>query len=144
MKFALSLILCVAGACAKTLPLEVVRNTARELDEVLVAGQKAKKLTPNPIVDDATFLRRSYLNIIGRLPTHDESRDFLDSTDKNKRTRLVDSLVDSPGFNSRLFNFWSDLLRVQTQSESHGLGWHVWLKKAVEANVPYDKMVEAM
>lgn len=144
MKFALPLILCLAGAYAKTLPLEVVRNTARELDEVLVAGQKAKKLTPNPIVDDATFLRRSYLNIIGRLPTHDESRDFLDSTDKNKRTRLVDSLVDSPGFNSRLFNFWSDLLRVQTQSESHGLGWHVWLKKAVEANVPYDKMVEAM
>ena len=36
MKFALPLILCLAGACAKTLPLEVVRNTARELDEVLV------------------------------------------------------------------------------------------------------------
>jgi hypothetical protein len=144
MKTILPLIFCVVGASAKPLPLEVVHNTARELDKVLVTGQKARKVTPNPIVDDATFLRRSYLNIIGRLPTHDEARIFLDSTDENKRTRLVDSLVDSPGFNSRLFNFWSDLLRLQTQSESHGLGWHVWLKKAVETNVPYDKMVEAM
>ena len=144
MKFTLLLILTVAAATAKPLPLEVVRNTAREIDQVLVAGQKAQKLTPNPVVDDSTFLRRSYLNIIGRLPTHDEARAFLDSTDENKRTRLVDSLVESPGFNSRLFNFWSDLLRLKTQEESHGLGWHVWLRKAVDTNVPYDKMVEAM
>ena len=144
MKVALSLLLTITAALAKPLPLEVVRNTAREIDEILVAGQMNKGLTPNPVVDDATFLRRSYLNIIGRLPTHDEARVFLKSTDEDKRTRLVDSLIDSPGFNSRLFNFWADLLRLKTLEESHGLGWHVWLKKAVNTNVPYDRMVEEM
>ena len=144
MKFALPFLACLATVCAKPLPPEVVRNTAREIDELLIAGQKAQGLTPTAITDDATFLRRSYLNIIGRLPTHDEARAFLESSTKDKRTRLIDSLIESPGFNSRLFNFWSDLLRLKTQEESHGLGWHVWLRKAVETNVPYDKMVEEM
>jgi FMN phosphatase YigB (HAD superfamily) len=129
---------------AKPLPLEVVRNTARELDEVLTAGQEAEGIKANPIVDDPTFIRRSYLNIIGRLPTHDEARSFLESTEKGKRSQLIDSLVESPGFNSRLFNFWTDLLRVKTNTEHNGLGWHVWLKNAVENNLPYNEMVQEM
>lgn len=144
MKILLPLLLSLAALSAKPLPSDLVQETAREIDELLTAGQKARDLTPNPPVDDATFLRRSYLNIIGRLPTHDEARVFLSETDETKRTRLIDSLVDSPGFHARLFHFWSDLLRLQTQGESHGLGWHVWLKKAVEADMPYDEMVREM
>ena len=65
MKFLLPLILTIVTSFAKPLPLEVVRNTARELDEVLTAGQEAEGIKANPIVDDPTFIRRSYLNIIG-------------------------------------------------------------------------------
>ena len=65
MKFLLLLILTITTSFAKPLPLDVVRNTARELYEVLIAGQKAEEITANPIVDDPTFVRRSYLNIIG-------------------------------------------------------------------------------
>jgi hypothetical protein len=144
MKFLLPLIATIPAVFAKPLPLEVVRNTARELDEVLIAGQKTEGIKANPIVDDATFVRRSYLNIIGRLPTHDEARSFLESSDDEKRTQLIDSLVESPGFNSRLFNFWTDLLRVKTNTEHNGLGWHVWLKDAVENSMPYDQMVGEM
>ena len=144
MKLLLPLTITISTALAKPLPLEVVQEAAREIDELLVDGQKAADLNPNPIADDATFLRRSYLNIIGRLPTHDEARSFLGSTDEDKRTELIDSLVDSRGFESRLFNFWTDLLRVKTNNEHHGLGWHVWLKNAVEENMPYDEMVQTM
>ncbi len=144
MKILLLLILTIATSFAKPLPLDVVRNTARELDEVLTAGQKAEGIKANPIVDDPTFIRRSYLNIIGRLPTHDEARSFLESTNKEKRSQLIDSLVESPGFNSRLFNFWTDLLRVKTNTEHNGLGWHVWLKDTVENNLPYNEMVQEM
>lgn len=144
MKFLLPFIITIPAVFAKPLPLDVVRNTARELDEVLIAGQKTEGIKANPIVDDSTFVRRSYLNIIGRLPTHDEARSFLESTEKEKRTKLIDSLVESPGFNSHLFNFWTDLLRVKTNSEHNGLGWHVWLKDAVANNMPYDKMVKEM
>ena len=131
-------------ATARPLPLDIVLNTARELDEVLIEGQRAQDIKANPLVDDPTFLRRSYLNIIGRLPTHTEARGFLTDTGDNKRTKLIDTLIQSPGFNSRFFNFWTDLLRLKTREDHHGLGWHVWLKKAVEQNMPYDKMVQAM
>ena len=144
MKFLLPLILTIPAVFAKPLPLEVVRNTARELDEILLQGQQAQSVQANPIVNDATFLRRTYLNIIGRLPTSDEARSFLESGKEDKRTKLVDTLVESPGFNSRLFNFWSDLLRLKTREDSHGLGWHVWMKNAVEDNMPYDEMVGEM
>ncbi|MDF1713760.1 MAG: DUF1549 domain-containing protein [Akkermansiaceae bacterium] len=144
MKFLLPLIVTIPVVFAKPLPLDVVRNTAREIDELLHAGQEARSIKANPITDDSTFVRRSYLNIIGRLPTHDEARSFLESSDQEKRTKLIDSLVESSGFNSRLFNFWTDLLRVQTNNEHNGLGWHVWLKDAVENNMPYDKMVTEM
>jgi len=144
LRFILPLLFIAPSAFAKTLPLDIVRNTARELDEVLIEGQKAQGIQANAIVDDATFLRRSYLNIIGRLPTHSEARAFLKDPKSDKRTQLIDSLIDSPGFDSRLFNFWSDLLRLKTREEHHGLGWHVWLKKAVTENMPYDEMVQAM
>ncbi|MDA7892030.1 DUF1549 and DUF1553 domain-containing protein [Akkermansiaceae bacterium] len=144
MKFLLPLIVTIPVVFAKPLPLDVVRNTAREIDELLHAGQEARSIKANPITDDSTFVRRSYLNIIGRLPTHDEARSFLESSDQEKRTKLIDSLVESSGFNSRLFNFWTDLLRVQTNNEHNGLGWHVWLKDAVENNMPYDKIVTEM
>lgn len=144
MKFLLPFLIAIPAVCAKPLAPQVVRNTARDLDAVLLEGQKAQGIKANPVVDDATFLRRSYLNIIGRLPTHTEARSFLETENGNKRAKLIDTLVDSPGFNSRLFNFWTDLLRVKTREEHSGLGWHVWLRNAVENNMPYDKMVHSM
>ena len=140
----LPLLLTATTALAKPLPLDIVRNTATELDSVLIKGQQAQGIKANPLANDPTFLRRSYLNIIGRLPTHDEAKTFLESKEDAKRTQLIDSLVDSPGFDSRLFNFWSDLLRLQTRTEHHGLGWHVWLRNAVKDNMPYDDMVRDM
>ena len=137
-------LLLVPFAHAAPLSDDVIRNTAREIDEILLAGQKEQKITPMPVADDSTFVRRSYLNIIGRLPTAEEAKSFLDSSEKEKRADLIDTLIESPGMKSKLFNYWSDLLRVQTNSETSGLGWHVWLREAVETNMPYDKMVHAM
>lgn len=144
MKFLLILLATLPSLFAAPLSSEVVPNTARQLDEILQAGLEKLELQPNPIVDDATFLRRAYLDIIGRLPTEEEARSFLDVSGSEKRSELIDTLVASPGFDSRLFNFWSDLLRVKTNDESNGLGWHVWLRNAVENDMPYDQMVHAM
>ena len=144
MKFLLPLIATIPALFAAPLSDEIIRNTARELDEILIEGLNDLNLKPNALVDDPTFLRRSYLNIIGRLPTEGEARQFLDSKEENKRSELIDTLVASPGLKSRIFNFWSDLLRLKTNEETAGLGWHVWLRNAVEDNMPYNQMVHAM
>lgn len=134
--------LCISHA--EKLPLQMVLNAGAEIDYIIETANKAKGIEANPIIDDATFLRRSYIAIIGRIPTYEETKSFLDSKSADKRTALIDTLVYSPGFNSQMFNFYANLLRLQTRREQYGLGWHLWLKKSVADNKPYDKMVFEM
>jgi len=131
-------------AVAAPLPQEVVRNTSNEIDQYLANHLLGKELKANAVVDDSTFLRRSYVNISGRIPTAQEARDFLDNKSKSKRAELVEKMMKSDGYKSQMFNFWGDLLRIQTKKRRHGLGWHYWVKQAVDTNMPYDKFVNEM
>ncbi|MDB4693197.1 DUF1549 domain-containing protein, partial [Akkermansiaceae bacterium] len=96
------LFLLIPALQAAPLSLEVVKNTARQIDETLLLEQKTQNVTANPIADDSTFLRRSYLNITGRLPSTEEAKSFLESTDADKRTALIETLSSGNGKNSRL------------------------------------------
>jgi hypothetical protein len=122
----------------------MITNSAAELDYIIETANKDKGIKPNPVIDDSTFLRRSYIAIIGRIPTFQETKSFLDNKSPEKRSDLIDTLIYSPGFDSQMFNFYANLLRLQTNRDQFGLGWHLWLKKAVTDNKPYDKMVFEM
>ena len=129
---------------AKPLADSVVEQAAAKIDQLLGEDLSRAKLKPAPLVDDATFLRRSYLGIVGRIPSANEARDFLDDQSTDKRDTLIDSLVASPGFDSHLFNWTADLLRVQTRQENFGLGWHVWLRQSLAEDKPWDTLVSEM
>ena len=129
---------------AKPFSQETVRSTSNEIDQLVAAYLQKNKVKANPIIDDATFLRRSYISISGRIPTAKEARTFLSNPTKDKRKTLVDTLVNSSGYNSQMFNFWADLLRLQTNQEKFGLGWHQWIRESVENNKPYDEFVNEM
>ncbi len=124
--------------------LKIIRSTSSMIDQAVEKDLIASKLKPFPIIDDATFLRRTYIGIIGRIPTHQEATKFLNNKQSDKRAALIDSLVYSPGYESKTFNYWADLLRLESNDEQYGLGWHVWLRDSVAANKPYDKMVYEM
>lgn len=121
-----------------------IRNTSSLIDQAIAKDLATQKLKPFSIIDDATFLRRSYVGIIGRIPTFLESYSFLHSNDTEKRSKLIDKLVYSPGYNSKTFNFWADMLRLKSTHEEYGLGWHFWLRDSVSQNKPYDTMVYEM
>jgi len=129
---------------AKPFSQEMVRSTSNQIDQLVASHLQQKKTTANPVIIDATFARRSYITIAGRIPTAEEARTFIEATAKGKRTALVDSLMESNGYKSQMFNFWADLLRVNTNMDKHGLGWHVWIRDAVEQNMPYDQFVNTM
>jgi len=140
----ISLLLGSTSLLAKPFSQETVRSTTNQIDQYVAAHLQQKDIKANPIIDDATFARRAYINITGRIPTAGEARSFIKDTATNKRSSLVDTLVESDGHKSHMFNFWADLLRVQTQLDKHGLGWHVWLRDAVEQNTPYNELVNTM
>lgn len=131
-------------AMAKPLPEAVVAQAAARIDYLLNEDLSRAKLKPNAIADDATFLRRSYLAVVGRIPSGDEAAAFLGDASSKKREALVDRLVASKGFDSHLYNWTADLLRVQTRQDAFGLGWHVWLRKSLADDKPWNALVAEM
>ncbi len=129
---------------AKPFSQETVRSTSNQIDQLVAAHLQKNNIKANPVIDDATFARRAFISIAGRIPTAGEARSFITGTQEGKRRALVDSLIHSKGYESRMFNFWADLLRLKTNDEQYGVGWHLWIRKAVEDNMPYDAFVHAM
>jgi hypothetical protein len=83
-------------------------NTARAvavLDRQVAQELHANKVKINPLADDATFVRRIYLDAAGRIPTREETNRFLNSRAPDKRARLISELLDSPAFVSRQYNY---------------------------------------
>ena len=132
------------AAGAKPLPEATVAQAAARIDRLLEDDLQRAKLAPTALIDDATFVRRAYLGIVGRIPSAEEARAFLEDKTPAKRAVLVDQLVASPGFDSHFFNWTADLLRLQTRQEQFGLGWHVWLRQSLAEDKPWDTLVTEM
>lgn len=100
----------------------------------------------NAPANDEIFLRRVYLDVMGRIPSLEESTRFLSSTDTDKRATLIDGLVSSKGFSSHFFNWKADQLRLLTQGLAGQPGWLYddWVKDAVRSRMPYDAYVRGL
>ena len=121
---------------------EQISSAALWIDRFVGEGLKKAGLEPNPPADDFVFLRRIYLDAAGRIPTDDESADFLSDKDPGKRRKLIDRLLLSDGYRSHFFNWLADLLRhkqnVRRTSYNH---YERWLKDQIALNRPWDEMV---
>ncbi len=122
------------------------KELTAKIDSLVEAHHSKLGTTLNPPVSDETFLRRVYLDVIGRIPSLEESRRFLDSKDANKRAKLIDELLASPGFSSHLFNWKADQLRLITLGLAGQPGWlyDEWVKAAIRTRVPYDEFVRRL
>ncbi|HEY2252369.1 MAG TPA: DUF1549 domain-containing protein, partial [Planctomycetaceae bacterium] len=100
-------------------------------------------IQPSDLADDATFLRRAYLDVIGTLPTAKEARRFLSETAPDKRARLVDELLARPEYIDYWTMRWADLLRADqlTITPQGAVAMTRWLRKQFAANRPYDQFV---
>jgi hypothetical protein len=103
-------------------------------------------IEPSPPADDATFLRRVFLDTIGTLPTAAEARAFLTSTDPDRRARLIDSLLDREEYADYWSMFWSDILRVDKSriGPQAAVAMTRWLRRQFAENRPYDEMVREL
>lgn len=123
---------------------EVLRDAAK-IDALLARGLNRHQAEPQPVVDDATFVRRTYLSVIGRIPTLKETERFLADQNPDKRTDLCDLLLNSPGRSSHFSNFWFDLLRVKSrQRQLSGEPFAHFIRQSIIDDVPYDEFVRQM
>jgi hypothetical protein len=116
---------------------------ANLIDELVLARLRDLNLPPSPPADDATFLRRAYLDTIGALPTVEETRQFLADTRPDKRQRLIEHLLSRPEFVDYWAYKWSDLLLVNSEKLRPPAMWayYRWIRRHVESGTPWDAMV---
>src|SRR6516165_3127891 len=75
---------------------------AAAIDRHLQADWQARGIQPAAPADDAEFVRRVYLDVVGRAPEVSETREFLDDRSADKRPKLVDRLLNTPGHAAHL------------------------------------------
>lgn len=123
-----------------------VKASARTIDRLINTQLAKHNLSPNTDATDAQFLRRVSLDITGTIPTAKQTRLFLNSNSPTKRERLIDQLLNSPGYASHSFNYWADLLRIVDRSDNNTYTrpFGEWLKKELRNNTPYDDFVREM
>ena len=132
-------------ASAKSLSAEKLAEFSRRVDQFVAAKIESVDEKRNEKISDEIFLRRIYLDAVGRIPNLQETRSFLESKDKNRRQELIDDLLDSYGYTSRQFNFWADTLRLKTRiNNSTGQPYIDYVKDSFEQNKPYDEFVHEL
>src|SRR4051794_28605879 len=75
--------------------LKAAEELAARIDRLMETRWKAEKVDPAPPSDDAEFLRRVYLELVGRIPSVTEVRSFLKDPQPDKRRRLIRDLMAS-------------------------------------------------
>ncbi|MDP1564297.1 MAG: DUF1549 and DUF1553 domain-containing protein [Pirellulaceae bacterium] len=116
------------------------------IDDIVWQKLARLNILPSKLISDETFLRRVSIDLIGRLPTAEEARAWIDDTRPNKRELLVDRLLARPEYADYWANKWADLLRPNpyrvgikaTQSLD------VWLRDVFRENRPYDVWVRQL
>ena len=122
-----------------------LKKRVERIDSLIEAGLKEQGQLPNAMTSDAVFVRRSTLDVAGRIPTLEETTRFLKSQSATKRRDWIDSLLQSEGYVSREFNYWADLLRIQSRLRNAPSKPYIdWIKSALRENRPYDEMVRGL
>jgi Protein of unknown function (DUF1549)/Protein of unknown function (DUF1553) len=126
---------------------------ATKIDERIAKHWKNQKVQPAPAADDAEFIRRVYLDLIGRIPSAGEARQFLDDKLPDKRQRLVEKLLNGPRYRIHWMNYWETLLLPERKTLDEGKvnflfgggrAFQAWLRKRLDENLGYDKLVREL
>lgn len=123
-------------------------DPSKAIDHFLAAEWQARGITPAPVCDDRTFVRRIYLDLAGRIPTREEASVFYNDPSPQKRAALVDRLLASDEYARTFREVWDALLmgrrsgrREQRRRES---GWFEFLENAFKQDRRWDEVVREM
>ena len=113
---------------------------AREIDRKLVVETGGSAANPIPIVNDETFLRRAFLDLLGETPTPDDVLAFAFMNEDTKRAAIVDQLLEDEAFGVNWARYWRDVI-LYRRSEDRALiaanATMDYLTKQLNENAPW-------
>lgn len=119
---------------------------ANYIDTLVFNKLKKLRMLPSEVCDDATFLRRITLDIIGVVPTPEEHARFAADASPDKRAKLVDDLLGRKEFAELWVMKWAELLQIKSDNQGRmsykgTLNYFNWLQQQIADNVPFNEMV---
>ncbi|MGE3807729.1 MAG: DUF1549 domain-containing protein, partial [Gemmataceae bacterium] len=116
---------------------------ARIIDKGIDQQLQAANVQASPQADDAEFLRRVYIDLTGVIPPADKAAAFLDSTDPNKREKLIDELLADPKYGTHLADIWVNMMfpRESNNRRITPEPLHKWMAEEFNKNTAWNKLV---
>jgi len=116
------------------------------VDRHVFAKLERLNIPPSDLCSDSVFVRRVYLDLCGVLPTPEETQAFVSDESINKRSRLIDELLQRPEYADYWTKKWLDVLRVSRDSIqlAGATAYHGWLRERIEKDASFAEVVQAM
>jgi hypothetical protein len=134
-----------AGPSVAVPEVDDSRHVRNDIDRFILAGLNEKGLEPTPLASDWTFLRRVCLDLLGTIPTPEQIDAFFNDPPETRRERLVERLLEHPGWADHWVGYWQDVLAENpglTKPELNNSGPFRWyLYESFLDNKPFDRMV---
>lgn len=145
----LALFVCAfAAGSQEEPPLSDVEQLAATIDRHIAAVWTSDGVSPAPAADDAEFLRRISLDLAGKIPNVSHVRRFLEDPHPDKRTKLIDELLESPRYVVHFTNVWRSLLLPEAvnnpQLALQVEGFEAWLRTQLFEEAGYDRIVHRL
>ncbi|MEX0701641.1 MAG: DUF1549 domain-containing protein [Planctomycetales bacterium] len=137
----------VAACCLGGARLDAAEPLRNVIDARLDAQWKSNDVKPVELAGDAEFLRRVSLDLVGTIPTYEETQAFLSDGSADKREKLIDRLLDDPRFGRQQAMVWDLVLFGRNVSNSRVRerdGFRTWLAAQFNQNVSYDQWAAAI
>ena len=127
----------------------IIQAEAKAIDKILNSTYQKREVKIPAKIDESALVRRLYLSLVGRIPTFDEINSYLSNTSVQKKSQLIEKLTKSSGYDSHMFNWWADLLRLKSRMRGGnqiqaGQLYNHWVKEQVVQNVPFDQMTYSL
>lgn len=121
-------------------------ETGNFIDEAVFAKLRQMNVRPSAPTSDQEFVRRVYLDSIGLLPEPHEVRSFLQDSRADKRSRLIDRLLERPEHASHWtvrFEDWFRNCQLHSQGRSMGV-FKDWVRDWLADDRPYDEFAREL
>jgi Protein of unknown function (DUF1549)/Protein of unknown function (DUF1553)/Planctomycete cytochrome C len=121
---------------------------SKAIDWFLQKSWQRAGVTPSALCDDAAYIRRASLDIIGRIPTHEETAKYFSEPAATRRSSLVDTLLQSPEYARHMRELFDPILMGRASPEKArertDRGWYAFLENAFGSDAPWNETVRQM
>ncbi|HWL10541.1 MAG TPA: DUF1549 and DUF1553 domain-containing protein [Planctomicrobium sp.] len=112
------------------------------IDQQIQQGWEDNEVVPSPVASDGEWIRRVYLDVVGHIPPAKKVQDFIDDKSPEKRSKLIDELLNDPNYVRNFTEVWTNvLIGRNTPDKTSRVGMRKFLRESFARNRPWNEMV---